>query len=708
LRCVHPAYLSFPPLLRCVLTSLVLWSAVPKRRMAYSRFLPDICFNANAALLDTIRFIPTHPSRCTLRIFLAVLPFFFWAFLPPLRTFAADSPPPPWTEIHAKHFVVTTDAGEKQGREVAFRLEQMRAVFGSLLMKNRLNQPVPVAIIALKDDGEYSRTAPASAEGAGGFLLQGEDREFIVLNLSNNEPWRAIAHDFASLFLKYNYPPTQDWFDEGIATYFSSIRVGDKQIEIGGDPGSPTVSTNSSKTLAEVLHASTWMPLPELFAARLPASKNQTMKNAALFEAQSWMVVHYLLDKNLLQQTGNYFELVQNEKVPFEPALSKAFNMSTSQFEEAVKTYYRSHSWLPAPQNQVEAQAQSPVTRLPSPIGPDDFGMTASRLPDVDARALLADARARVPGRREQGMKDLKDLAGDPANNQLAHRALAWAYIDQKKFNAAVEELGTAAELNQRDPWVRYYLSLLKYRMAQTNHEAIQGLANMMQDLRAVLDWYPEFAEAYNMLAMARVEGGGPASAMEAIRAAIQLSPRNEQYVYNLGLVYALGKKWEAARAVFERLKLSENPELAAAAKEQLAQMQTVQKYGIASAPPTPPREKQTPSQIATAPPSKETTVPGSSDAENQAAKPEAPPPLSGPILFAKGKLISVDCSKSPVAYLKIVAGGKTMELKTADYKSLSVIGADSFSCTWGNQSISVNYRATGKASGELVSVEVQ
>jgi len=35
--------------------------------------------------------------------------------------------------------------------------------------------------------------------------------------------------------LNYNYPPLR-MFDEGLAEYFSSIRVDNKQVEIGGDP----------------------------------------------------------------------------------------------------------------------------------------------------------------------------------------------------------------------------------------------------------------------------------------------------------------------------------------------------------------------------------------------------------------------------------------------------------------------------------------
>ena len=640
-----------------------------------------------------------------------------------------DAAEPPWTQIHAQHFIVITDAGDKRGREVALRFEQMRAVFGQLLMKNRLNMPVPLTIIALKNERQYAQTVPGPQVAAPGFFLPGNDQNFIVLNLAEDEPWRAVAHDFAHLLLNYNYPLTQVWFDEGFAEYFSSIRVGDKQVEIGGDPelGVPSKdiptnqmgAANQLKPLTELLNTPVWLSISELFAPQRDSSGYQEGTRHTLFYAQSWIFMHYLLNRNKLQETGTYFDLVQNQKVPVEEAIQKAYGMTAPQFEQAVKDYFRSLAPLFQAQNATNPAARKPVYQFPTPIGPDDIGASATQVLEVDARAMLADVKARIPDRREQGMKDLQSLAAAPNDNEVAHRALAWAHIQRKDFNPAAEELSKAAELNPRDPWTRYYLSVLKYRVAQTNREPMQSLANMMQDLRAVLDWYPEFAEAYNMLAMGRVEGGGNASALESIRAAIRLSPRNEQYVYNLGEIYLSGKKWDAARAVFERLKSSSNPQIATAARRRMDDMEALKKYGVQPQRPVealnepPPISKETsvakPKSVAKPEPAAK-EEPADLEATQQTAqktKPTEPAPATGPIQFVKGKLVSVDCSQAPSAMLTIAAGAKTLHLHTRDYKSLTVVGADAFSCEWGNRSVSVNYRAAGKSDGDLVSVEV-
>src|SRR5260370_34035948 len=89
----------------------------------------------------------------------------------------------PWLEIHSAHFTVITDAGDKKGREVALRFEQMRAVFATLLMKERLNETVPLTILAFKNDKSYYQVAPlhqGQPNDVPRFLLPGEDQDFIV------------------------------------------------------------------------------------------------------------------------------------------------------------------------------------------------------------------------------------------------------------------------------------------------------------------------------------------------------------------------------------------------------------------------------------------------------------------------------------------------------------------------------------------------
>jgi hypothetical protein len=468
-----------------------------------------------------------------------------------------------------------------------------------------------------------------------------------------------------------------------------------------------------------------------------------------LYYAESWMVMHYLLHEKKLAETGTYFDLVLNQHMPVEDAIQKAYGMSSEQFEKAVKDYFHSQSALltaldaarGADPNAVRNAAQD--YRFPAPVGPDDSEITSKPLPEADAEALRAGVEVRIADRREAGLKELQALATTPApvapqtkspvkmigkkieglgqsankpdddtdnehlappsvGNEIAHRCLAWDHIEHGEFDAAVPELSDAAILDQRDMWIRYYLSVLKYRQAQAKHGDIQGLANMMQDLRAVLDWFPEFANAYDLMAMARMEGGGATAAMQAERAAMQLNPRDERYVFHLAEIYLSAKKWEAAQALLDRLKTSGNAQIAALTKEKLAQIGSERKYGIAGVSTAQPQysAQKSPFDIL------------EQDAAARAAAEKAAE-TSGPedkrtTKFFKGRLVAVDCSAAPAAVLTVTSEGVVLKLRAVDYRSLVLVGADIFSCGWKNRPVTVNYKPGGLTDGDLVSLEVR
>jgi hypothetical protein len=696
---------------------------------------------------------------------------------PFLRATPAAEPPSPWLEIHSAHFTVLTDAGEKKGREVALRFEQMRAVFGTLLGKERLNQSIPLTILAFKNDKTYYQVAPlvhAASTTPGqldahasnqqnsnsnnvqpisvpGFFLPGDDQDFIVLNLFEDESWRAVARDFAEMLLSYNYPPAQGWFDEGLAEYFSSIRVDNKKVELGGDPElrmslsedllGNQYETHQPKSFTELLGAQVWLPLPDLFALKHDTSARNQGTHHTLYYAESWIVMHYLLHEKKLPETGAYFDLVLNQHVPVEDAIQKAYGMTSAQLEKAVKDYFQAQNGLFTaldaarltnvdPSHPANAAASHQLDEIPAPVAPDDSAITSRAFPEADERALYAGIAIRIPDRRDFGLQQLQALAsaatpadvkfeakkeakrpGEDADllptnasgNPLAHRILAWDHIQHGEFDQALTELADAAALNPRDMWLRYYLSVLKYRRAQVNHTDIQGLPNMMLDLRAVLEWYPEFADAYDLLAIARNEGGSTPAAMQAEHAAISLSPRDERYTYHLAQIYVDSKKWEPAQVLLDRLKASSDSQMVVLAKQLLERAATERKYGIALSPGSSPQPKLSPQKSPF------------DVLEEDAAKREAAAKATAatgadarPTKFSKGRLLSVDCSQTPAAILTVSAEGTTLKFRAADYKSLLLIGADNFSCDWKDRSVTVNYKPGGSAAGDVVSLELR
>jgi hypothetical protein len=661
-----------------------------------------------------------------------------------VSAFAAEQSP--WLEIHSTHYTVITDAGDKKGKEVALRFEQMRAVFGSLLMRERMNEPVPMTILALKSDKSYYQSAPlrnGRPIAAPGFFIAGEDQNFVVLNLFEEEPWRAVAHDYALMLLNYNYPPVQGWFDEGLAEYFSSIRLDDGKYEIGNDPelqptlkedllGNQSAAQDAGKSFTELLSGEVWLALPDLLTMKHDTSADKEGTRHTLFYAQSWMIIHYLLHEKKMPETGTYFGLVENRHVPVEEAIQQAYGMTPAQLDQAVKNYFHSltplFAALDASKRSVLPTNAPEIYEFPELVGASDSVLTSNPMPESDAHAVAAEIKVRIPDRREAGLQELNVLATKAVEqtaskiwepktpkknaedtlttavgNEIAHRALAWDHLQRGEFDASLQELGDAAALNQRDMWIRYYLSALKYKIARSKKTEMEGLPNMLQDLRAVLEWYPEFANAYDLMAMARMEGGGPVAAMQAERAAIQLSPRNQEYVYHLAEIYESDKRWDAARALLQRLESSPNAQIAAEARARLGELSTNQKYSVSGAGATSSAQlspQKSPFDVLDQDAAKRA-------AEEKAAHTDTTADMR-PEKFVKGRLIDVDCSQSPAAILTVSSGGAVLKLRTADYKSLLLIGTNTFSCDWSDRSVSVNYKPGGLADGDLVSVEVR
>jgi tetratricopeptide (TPR) repeat protein len=632
---------------------------------------------------------------------------------------SAHAAEPKWIRISSDHFSVLTDAGQKKGHEVAARFEQMRAVFAQLLMRNKLQMSEPIEIIAVENPADYAKMVPfvnGRPISAPGFFLAGEDRDFIVLNTAIPDSWRAIEHPFAHYLLDYNYPPTPSWFDEGVAEYFASLYFTSKKSELGSDPelqwpGQANFSADPGggglKSLTEILDAPVWLDFSDLLQMKNRVVDGREGTHHTLFYAQSWMLVHYLLNENKLPQAGRYFGLVENQHVSVVDAVPQAFGMTISQLDRAVKNYF--HSLKALDDALFESrQASSPLTpepvrELPLPFTIDEVSDSTADVPAREADALIAEMKLRIPELRKQAAQDLEQLASDPkTETAVAHRALAWDYVQKGDTQKAFAELHSALDLDPADAWAHFGVALAAYHSAQKG-TYIQGLANTMESLHYVTDQFREFAEAYDILGWARLQGGGANSAVEAMKIAVQLSPRDESYQLRLARAYLAAKKFEEATAILESLQHSENDQVAGSARKDLQDLPFLKKYGVSP-------EEQAARQRATETEANASMVDTEED-ENPLAKKPAPArlePDKRPVRFLKGTLLSVDCSQAPVGILKVADGKVVRKLRADNYKSLAVIGAKEFSCEWKNVPVNVNYRPGGKADGDLVSVELR
>jgi hypothetical protein len=169
----------------------------------------------------------------------------------------------------------------------------------------------------------------------------------------------------------------------------------------------------------------------------------------------------------------------------------------------------------------------------------------------------------------------------------------------------------------------------------------------------------------------------------------VAISPRNEEYRFNLANLYLANRQPDQAIAVLRSLQGASDPAVTARVSGALAQVQQFQQAMLTSAPGEMPMRKK------------------ATEADD-AAPAKLSPVNSGPSRFLKGMLTNVDCSTPPSVLLTIVSGTKAWMMKVADRNHLILIGADEFSCSWNKQKVAVNYHETAAGEGSVISLEIQ
>lgn len=612
------------------------------------------------------------------------LRWFFREFFPLMLTLGslpiASASDSQWIEIQSPHFSVVTDAGEKRGRETAMRFEQMRVVFAALMTKANVNLPIPLQIVAFRNSRELRQFAPlwnGKPIQLAGLFQGGQDRCFIILDMSTENPWGVVFHEYAHQLMNGVLNASVDpWFEEGFAQYFSSIEVDSKEARVGKIP----------EYEYQIVEQDGMMKVADLFRVQQNSSiYNESGSHRTVFYAESSMVVHYIYDNNLLPKLSTYLNLKITNNVPVEEAIQQSFGLSAAEFDKALRNYVNSGHYryfpMPTPTNIVSSDY---VVR---PLSPADSG------------AVLADIHLHSRDYQDKAIAEFREILNTDPNNASACRGLGYAYLQKQDFAQAGEFFKRAAQGDSKDPRVHYYSALLMSREgAFTDHSK---MPEMIEQLESAIGLDPNFADSYSLLAFAQMYAGDPAKGLISMQKAVSLSPRDENYQFNLAQMYMNNQQPDPAIAILRTLTRSSSPGVAARAS---GSMEQAQQFAAAM------KEQQAAkSEFSRKNDGEEPGTGYLRRGKDMTAEEAAHVvPNQTPPSFLKGTIVSVDCSSPPVATLTVVSGGKTWKMQVSDSKHVLLIGADVFSCSWSKQKVALNYRETGAAVGRVVSIEVQ
>jgi len=579
-----------------------------------------------------------------------------------------------WVEVRSKNFTVITDAGVKRGGDVLLRFEQMRSAFAYLFQKMKVNTPVPLEIVAFRNSKELKSVSPlwkGKAVELAGLFQSGEDRNFIALDLSAENGWATVFHEYAHLLMNSNLPPTPLWLDEGYAEYFSTLHVSGKDIEFGTLPEGD----------AQVLQQISWMKSAALFSVQHSSREYNEGDRRSIFYAQSWLTVHYMMNQKKLKELAVYLELTGKQHVPVPDAFKQAFGMTPEQFDKALYSYFH---------------GSMVYFRAPAPADIDKGPYQDRVLTPAEKDATLADFKFHSIDHNAEGIAEFKKVLEEDPNNEVANRGLGYACLRQRDFEQAAGYLKRASASGSRDPRIHFFNAMV------LSHSTSGGMININPDeadavraeLLKAVELDPGYADAYNLLSVTESVKGDTKEAIKYAEKAVQLNPRNEYYQMNLANFYLRAEEFDKATPLLTILKSSSNSMVAQNAEQNLEQLERMKEF------------KAQGGTIMLRP----ANMPADSPADNGGVEVVETPKVdnSHPVAFLKGTLLSVDCKFAPVAMLEVKSGAKIWHFRAEDRSKLVLIGADAFSCAWKNKPVAVNYREIGTGAGELISLELQ
>jgi tetratricopeptide (TPR) repeat protein len=417
-----------------------------------------------------------------------------------------------WREVNTAHFSLVTDASGKQTIEIATRLEQLRAVFATLMSQAKTSDPAPLHIIALRDTRELKDVLRPSggASTHSGLFKSGADENLIVIDLSETDPWHAVLHEYAHELLNSNTEPnTETWFDEGFAEYFSTIAIRRGFADVGLVPIPDLHFLRENGKLLQLEQLFSIDPGSAIYATN--------GEYQSIFYAESWLLVHYLFEHALINKTKTFFATMERTHNP-DAAACEAFGMSLKELERQVLIYGKGDSFR--------------YFRLPfvHDLGTARWKMRL--LQELEREAISIDVEEHFGRSLDFVIAEYQRLLSVSPENELALRGIGSALLGKGDVLDASQHLRRALAINPRDAEAHYFLALSESQFA-IEHGGV-GPGNVLQEANACIALEPTFAGCYRLLALGYASKGENVQAMLNMNRAIALSPRTESYALDL------------------------------------------------------------------------------------------------------------------------------------------------------------------------------
>lgn len=487
-----------------------------------------------------------------------------------------------WRKVESENFTVVGNSSERNLLRVASRLEKFRHAFVILFPNYEFNSSVPTRVLVYRDERSFRPVAPRRngkpVKNLAGYFRRGETANYIVIHSpgaarQNDFLDRLIFHEYTHFLIRNMLQTTPAWLSEGLAEYFSTFQTRER--------GKKAYLGWPIEDHIRLLREGRLLPLRVLLRVDHSSPYYNERDKKGIFYAQSWALVHYLIEGELglrRRLLPRLAALLASGTLP-EQALIEALEMDFVTLEKALRRYVENRVSYPA-------RLITFSNRLQFETNTESF-----LLSEADAQyfqgALLANGRRERYPDAETFLQ--KAIRLDPEHS-ASHAALGRLRTRQGRLAEAKQHLERAVRAKSPGTLAHYYYAWV-HSIEELKRNPNGGVSflyrntyppelreRLRKELQEAIRLAPRFADSHFLLGRMELQADGDLdSAVVHLTRAWLLEPGRNRYTFTLAGAYMRKRDPKSARALLKPLaQAGDSPEIRERARKTL---ETLDRY---------------------------------------------------------------------------------------------------------------------------------